>query len=174
LTGECEYALRGTDEVCRSSTGPCDVTEFCDGLSPECPTDTRVSDGQQGGCPSGSVCQSGQCVCVPTRSCADLPAKACGQIDDGCGTMLNCGGCNLFNLNQVCVNNQCVCEHGNVPCSGLDYCLNPTDSETDLCVFGFTTPVESDFCDSNSECPAGSICASSYSHPSPVCMTIIG
>jgi len=42
-----------------------------------------------GGCASGSVCSSGQCVCVPLTDCNGQ----CGNLPDGCGGVLHCGSC---------------------------------------------------------------------------------
>ncbi|KAF4465012.1 Adam protease adm-b [Fusarium albosuccineum] len=49
-TDQCQVAARG--QVCRSSTGPCDPQETCDGESSRCPEDDQSSGGN--GCPDDS------------------------------------------------------------------------------------------------------------------------
>ena len=58
--------------VCRPATDPCDLEEFCDGVSTACPTDEVISDGLL--CPSG-VCNDGSCETpVVTVNVIDAPA----------------------------------------------------------------------------------------------------
>lgn len=53
--------LRRAGHVCRELLGECDLPEFCDGVSPHCPPDTFLQDGQP--CASGQArCYSGACA----------------------------------------------------------------------------------------------------------------
>ena len=64
-TPDCSATECGPDPVCGTDCGSCNAGEQCTG--------------------------AGQCMCVPT-TCAAVGAQ-CGSIDDGCGGMLDCGGC---------------------------------------------------------------------------------
>jgi hypothetical protein len=67
---------------------------------------------------------------VPT-TCA-LAKVYCGQIDDGCGTMLDCGG-NYYadtTINGVCVGEEVKCDNPPVPPNGPDNTPPPNDTCT--------------------------------------------
>ncbi len=71
-SGKCEVRYNSTVDVCRESGGECDVVEFCDGFSGECPVDVLRDDGSV--CSFG-VCVSGECVgCVVDGDC---PSDGC-------------------------------------------------------------------------------------------------
>lgn len=53
--------LRRAGHMCREPLGECDLPEFCDGVSPRCPPDTFLQDGQP--CAGGRArCYSGACA----------------------------------------------------------------------------------------------------------------
>lgn len=53
--------LRHAGHLCREPHGECDLPEFCDGVSPHCPPDSFLQDGQP--CAGGhSVCYGGTCA----------------------------------------------------------------------------------------------------------------
>lgn len=53
--------LRRAGHPCRESLGECDLPEFCDGVSPHCPPDAFLQDGQP--CAGGrAVCFGGACA----------------------------------------------------------------------------------------------------------------
>ncbi|XP_063723928.1 zinc metalloproteinase-disintegrin-like isoform X2 [Symsagittifera roscoffensis] len=56
--------LRSEGEVCRGVRSSCDVAEYCDGLSSECPTDEFVRSGSECDVVPGSVghCFFGECI----------------------------------------------------------------------------------------------------------------
>ncbi len=78
-----------------------------------------------GECGVNQACNSHhQCevTCTP-KTCVELNA-VCGDIDNGCGTDINCGSCNAT---QSCSNNQCVdnctpktCAELNAECGDID------------------------------------------------------
>ena len=89
-------ALRPPNSVCRPATGPCDVTEVCDGVSPSCPDDAGLADGARcGETPEPcieDVCRAGACVaerhsagCLIGPTCylprAPDPGNACQYCD---------------------------------------------------------------------------------------------
>ncbi len=61
-------ALRDAGEICRASSGACDVPETCDGTSPTCPADIVLPDGDADG------------ICDPFDSCPSTPDPV--QADD--------------------------------------------------------------------------------------------
>ena len=56
-----------------------------------------------------------QPACTPVSAIACT--YACGDIDDGCGSTLDCGGCST---GQACVNNACVCDASSCAREGYD------------------------------------------------------
>lgn len=85
-TGECEFDQPSADDVeCRPANGFCDMAEFCDGQTTECPADNFINggscednDGDQ--CTSGmcngisaecTPVDNGQCNCVENSDCED-------------------------------------------------------------------------------------------------------
>jgi len=57
-------------------------------------------------CGAEQACHQGAC-CTPSI-CQDLPGVECGFTSDGCGGLLDCGGCGA---DEVCdAQNQCACE----------------------------------------------------------------
>lgn len=60
--GVCQHSLHAAGEVCRASTGACDVVEHCDGASPVCPADVSPDadgDGRPDAC---DTCPSGRAL----------------------------------------------------------------------------------------------------------------
>ena len=96
--------------VCDSTTGQCmsvSCTSQCEGK--ECGSDS--CGGSCGQCPGNSVCEGGECGCLP-----DCVGKECGS--DGCG-----GDCGTCQGSQTCTNGKCGCvpECGGKNC-GSDGC----------------------------------------------------
>ncbi|XP_070597633.1 disintegrin and metalloproteinase domain-containing protein 20-like [Erythrolamprus reginae] len=54
----CQYRQRGT--VCRERIGSCDLPEYCNGTSEQCPEDIHVQDGAM--CNDGVYCYHGNCT----------------------------------------------------------------------------------------------------------------
>ncbi|KAM9556239.1 disintegrin and metalloproteinase domain-containing protein 20 [Guaruba guarouba] len=53
----CHFLPAG--KVCRASTGVCDLPEYCNGTSPQCPQDSYIQDGAP--CKDGAYCYQGKC-----------------------------------------------------------------------------------------------------------------
>jgi len=90
----------------------------CDGLAQTCQEAGALPDGTS--CQAGAgTCQDGEC-CVP-MSCFLLGA-VCGESDDGCGGVVQCGQCQ--DPEAVCHENQCcvpeMCESLGKECGEWD------------------------------------------------------
>ncbi|NXO28591.1 ADA20 protein, partial [Cisticola juncidis] len=66
----CQVLPAGT--VCRARTGSCDLPEYCDGISPQCPLDVYLQDGTP--CEDGIYCYQGKCS-SHGKQCQDLFGK---------------------------------------------------------------------------------------------------
>ncbi|NWZ59606.1 ADA15 protein, partial [Haliaeetus albicilla] len=79
--------LRRAGHLCRAPLGECDLPEFCDGVSPRCPPDTFLQDGQP--CASGqAVCYSGTCATYEGQ-CQQLLGPGAGPVSSSCMASLN-------------------------------------------------------------------------------------
>ncbi|TFJ97640.1 retinal guanylyl cyclase 2 [Platysternon megacephalum] len=82
--------LRGAGSVCREPRGECDLPEFCDGLSPRCPPNTYLQDGQP--CAGGQAyCYGGACTTYQGQ-CQELWGPGSGPVSDVCMASLNARG----------------------------------------------------------------------------------
>lgn len=53
--------IRPKNDICRAASTPCDIAEYCSGISAECPGDKYMRDGSSCGS-DGLKCASGQCT----------------------------------------------------------------------------------------------------------------
>uniref|UniRef100_A0A674JNV6 ADAM metallopeptidase domain 15 n=1 Tax=Terrapene triunguis TaxID=2587831 RepID=A0A674JNV6_9SAUR len=82
--------LRGAGSTCREPRGECDLPEFCDGLSPRCPPNTYLQDGQP--CAGGRAsCYGGACTTYQGQ-CQELWGPGSGPVSDVCMASLNARG----------------------------------------------------------------------------------
>ncbi|NXH28704.1 ADA15 protein, partial [Myiagra hebetior] len=82
--------LRRAGHVCRELLGECDLPEFCDGVSPRCPPDTFLQDGQP--CASGRArCYSGTCATYEGQ-CQQLLGPGASPVSSSCMAALNTRG----------------------------------------------------------------------------------
>jgi hypothetical protein len=123
-------AGRPKGQTCRASTGDCDVTEVCDGVSPECPGDDLKAKGAQcrmsgGPCDVAEVCDGGTAEC-PVDGARSAGA-VCRPSDDECIEDAVCDGSGIECPASVAiadcggtVENMCPasCEAGNVCVAG--------------------------------------------------------
>jgi hypothetical protein len=82
--------------VCRGDAGPCDATEFCDGLSADCPTDrflaasTLCRAANDGGCDAPDSCTGTSAVCPDFLAPSGTVCRPAS--DGGCDVEEVCGG----------------------------------------------------------------------------------
>ncbi|XP_063276421.1 disintegrin and metalloproteinase domain-containing protein 15 isoform X9 [Prinia subflava] len=82
--------LRRAGHMCRELLGECDLPEFCDGVSPRCPPDTFLQDGQP--CASGQArCYSGACATYEGQ-CQQLLGPGASPVSSSCMAALNTRG----------------------------------------------------------------------------------
>ena len=150
-------------------------------VPPGCTVGEQTACACVGGAVGAQVCQADgtlstcECPgpCVP-RSCAAAGA-VCGEIDDGCGVPLVCGGCAG---GRECTNNVCACPSGEVvlddacdvdecvagtyTCDADATCINTSGSWACECNVGFTgdgTSCDRDQCaDGTDNCDADATC----------------
>uniref|UniRef100_A0A8C6J098 Uncharacterized protein n=1 Tax=Melopsittacus undulatus TaxID=13146 RepID=A0A8C6J098_MELUD len=83
----CHFLPAG--KVCRASTGVCDLPEYCNGTSPQCPQDSHIQDGAP--CEDGGYCYRGKC---PThqKQCQHLFGKEARAASLDCFKAVNTQG----------------------------------------------------------------------------------
>ncbi|NXI43879.1 ADA20 protein, partial [Galbula dea] len=149
----CQVLPAGT--LCRASTGDCDLPEYCNGTSPECPPDMYIQDGTL--CKDDAYCYRGRCS-SHSEQCKHLFGKEARAAPLDCFRAVNTrgdrfGNCGIRNTahftkcsieNILCGRIQCENIHelpflqnhvtviqttiGDKKCWGLDYHVGmPTD-----------------------------------------------
>jgi hypothetical protein len=141
-SGICN-TLRSTPRNRRNRCACADGLVSCQGAC----TDLQGDAGNCGGCgsicPSGEICQSGACICVP-----NCDGKTCG--DDGCGG--SCGTCDPF---HNCTDGACIEMCTDFASNGSsDECIVSVDNE-EIYACGFnwdTGNFGQQACTTNEEC----------------------
>ncbi|XP_071415547.1 disintegrin and metalloproteinase domain-containing protein 20-like [Pithys albifrons albifrons] len=93
----CKILPAGT--LCRESTGSCDLPEYCNGISPQCPLDVYLQDGTS--CLDGAYCYQGKCS-SHNKQCQDLFGKQARAAPLDCFKAVNTqgdrfGNCGILN-----------------------------------------------------------------------------
>ena len=83
----CQVLPAGT--LCRASTGDCDLPEYCNGTSPQCPLDTYIQDGTP--CTDGAYCYRGKCP-SHSKQCQRLFGKQARAAPLDCFKAVNTVG----------------------------------------------------------------------------------
>ncbi|XP_046496977.1 disintegrin and metalloproteinase domain-containing protein 1a-like [Equus quagga] len=139
----CLFAESGS--TCRIAFDDCDLPEYCDGNSAECPTDSYKQDGTK--CYGSHYCVQGQCR-TPDEQCARVfghPSKSapsdCYNLFNRKGTRFgNCGPPTLNNPEYVkCADDNLYC--GKIICTNIRQ-LPPIKPLHTL----IQVPFEDDFC----------------------------
>lgn len=159
--GSCAAGQHCQGAVCVCDDGSC--AGCCDEAGACQPGTTDDACGAGGvacsPCTGVDTCQAGVCECIPVTCAAE--GKDCGEINDGCGAILDCGTCPF--PNQPCDDNVCgtcvpnctgkPCGVDNDGCGGP--CLNGSCPPNQTCGGGGTPGV----CGCTpATCPAGTDC----------------
>ncbi|NXY51124.1 ADA21 protein, partial [Ceuthmochares aereus] len=75
--------------LCRASTDKCDLPEYCNGISPQCPPDVYIQDGTP--CKDGAYCYQGKCS-SHTKQCQHLFGKHARAAPSDCFRAVNTQG----------------------------------------------------------------------------------
>lgn len=114
----------GLDETI--DCGECLGELVCENNQCVCPDGQDCDRGCEGGCPMGEVCVDGAC-CAPTFPCADNECSPPGGLPNGCGEMIDCGGCDVGScelqpdVRFACVDD-CSCEANGIECGTVPGC----------------------------------------------------
>jgi hypothetical protein len=127
LTGICDPAMgcipKPAGTVCRQASGACDVTETCDGASPDCPADAIRA--------AGAVCRAATGACDVTERC-DGATKDCPP-DAFAPTSTACSDRNACTVGDRCAGTADVCVPGEpLACTGA--CLTGACNAATGCV----------------------------------------
>ncbi|XP_005334390.3 disintegrin and metalloproteinase domain-containing protein 25 [Ictidomys tridecemlineatus] len=93
-------------QVCRENVSECDLPEWCNGTSPECPEDVYVQDGVR--CMGGGYCHEKRCN-ARDEQCRQIFGKESRSAQESCYTEMNSrgdrfGNCGLSDDHYVMCN----------------------------------------------------------------------
>ncbi|NXX82562.1 ADA15 protein, partial [Urocolius indicus] len=111
--------LRAAGHQCREAQGECDLPEFCDGLSPHCPPNSFVQDGQP--CARGhALCYAGACA-THASQCQQLLGQDASPVSSSCMATLNARGDEHGHCGQFANGSYVACAQRDAAC-GLLQC----------------------------------------------------
>ncbi|XP_069096929.1 disintegrin and metalloproteinase domain-containing protein 8 isoform X2 [Pleurodeles waltl] len=125
--GDCchQCQIRAVGDVCRRSRGDCDLPEYCNGRSAECPDDSFQENGTP--CRAGTgYCYNGACPSL-TQRCQSLWGTGAQVASDAC-FQSNVQGSRGFNCGKT-ENGYRACSRRDVMCGQL-HCMNGEDLPT--------------------------------------------
>ena len=122
----CQHTPGNSGAICRASVGPCDISEYCNGLSSNCPVQTFNS--------SMTICRAASGVCDATERCS--------------GTGPDCPIDTVFSSGTVCRAFYHECDSPET-CNGISKSC-PIDSN-----LSDSSSCSSDNCTSNRACTHG-------------------
>ncbi|XP_051496956.1 disintegrin and metalloproteinase domain-containing protein 15 isoform X2 [Apus apus] len=109
--------LRPAGHPCREPHGECDLPEFCDGVSPHCPPDAFLQDGQP--CASGqAVCYGGACATYEGQ-CQQLLGPGASPVSSSCMATLNANGDERGHCGQLPNGSYIACAQRDAGCGML-------------------------------------------------------
>ncbi|XP_009074985.1 PREDICTED: LOW QUALITY PROTEIN: disintegrin and metalloproteinase domain-containing protein 20-like, partial [Acanthisitta chloris] len=115
----CQVLPAGT--LCRASTNSCDLPEYCNGISSQCPLDVYIQDGAP--CKDGAYCYRGKCP-SHTKQCQQLFGKKARAAPLECFKAVNIqgdrfGNCGIHNNIQFtkCSIENILC--GRIQCENI-------------------------------------------------------
>ncbi|XP_005412264.1 PREDICTED: disintegrin and metalloproteinase domain-containing protein 20 [Chinchilla lanigera] len=117
-----ECMLMPSGSVCREQSGECDLPEWCNGTSQECPNDVYVLDGMS--CPGSGHCYEKKCV-IRDEQCRQIFGQQAKSANQTCYMAINSQGDRFGN----CGNNSqeyLKCSTSDILC-GRVQCENVTE-----------------------------------------------
>lgn len=131
--GVCSTISAAKNHVCRPAAPNCDVEEICNGVSVDCPTDTKATSGDcddGNACTIGDTCNpSGECAPISEKSCPSLPCQpsTCNPGTGECEVQVLpddtvCNDNNVCTTETRCVAGECTNVVGMLDCSTMNEC----------------------------------------------------
>ncbi|XP_067169616.1 disintegrin and metalloproteinase domain-containing protein 15 isoform X3 [Apteryx mantelli] len=109
--------LRRAGHPCREPLGECDLPEFCDGLSPRCPPNAYLQDGQP--CAGGRAhCYGGACATLEGQ-CQQLLGAGASPVSSSCMAALNARGDERGHCGQLPNGSYVACAQRDAGCGRL-------------------------------------------------------
>ncbi|XP_071988156.1 disintegrin and metalloproteinase domain-containing protein 15-like isoform X3 [Engystomops pustulosus] len=119
---KCKVKVPGT--VCRSPLGECDLPEYCDGVSPQCPANVYLQDGEP--CGHGQAhCHQGECRTLQ-KQCQDLWGPGSSPAPDSCFLKVNARGDKYGNCGRAPNGSYLPCTLRSFRCGSVQ-CLGGRD-----------------------------------------------
>ncbi|XP_008849930.1 disintegrin and metalloproteinase domain-containing protein 1-like [Nannospalax galili] len=170
---KCNFKKKGV--LCRPDKDVCDLPEYCNGTSGECPANSYKQDGTP--CDRIYYCSGGQCR-NPDKQCTDIYGYPARSAPKDCYISMNTkgnrfGNCGLTTGSNsgygMCTDDDIFC--GKLICTGVDY-LPPVKPQHTL----IQVPYGEDWCWSmdaynTTDIPDyGDVQSGTYCAPNKVCM----
>nr|XP_038023958.1 disintegrin and metalloproteinase domain-containing protein 15 isoform X1 [Anas platyrhynchos] len=109
--------LRRAGHLCREPLGECDLPEFCDGVSPHCPPNAFLQDGQP--CAGGRArCYGGACATYEGQ-CQQLLGPGASPVSSSCMASLNAKGDERGHCGQLANGSYVACAQQDAGCGRL-------------------------------------------------------
>ncbi|KAM9169117.1 disintegrin and metalloproteinase domain-containing protein 15 isoform 4-T4 [Mergus octosetaceus] len=109
--------LRRAGHLCRKPLGECDLPEFCDGVSPHCPPNAFLQDGQP--CAGGRArCYGGACATYEGQ-CQQLLGPGASPVSSSCMASLNAKGDERGHCGQLANGSYVACAQQDAGCGRL-------------------------------------------------------
>ncbi|XP_053906929.1 disintegrin and metalloproteinase domain-containing protein 15 isoform X3 [Cuculus canorus] len=157
---DCQLLPAG--HPCREPLGECDLPEFCDGVSPRCPPDAFVQDGQP--CAGKRArCYGGACATYEGQ-CQQLLGPGAAPVSSACMVALNARGDERGHCGRIANGSYTACAQQDAGC-GLLQCQRspPSPGAAAGSCQGPPVPGDEDVSDASmvlpgTACGAGKVC----------------
>ena len=129
--GACSHPPATFPDPCRAATEPCDVAEFCDGISVTCPANQYA--------PASQVCRASSGACDDAEFCSGVSAfcpadelssagTVCRPGTDACDADESCTGTSPDCPADELIPNGAVCRAAAGICDLTEYCTGTTSA----------------------------------------------
>ncbi|KAG8431112.1 hypothetical protein GDO86_019397 [Hymenochirus boettgeri] len=109
--------LRASGSLCRQPVGECDLPEYCNGVSPHCPPNVFLQNGET--CDGGQAyCYQGKCHTLQ-QQCQDLWGPGSSSAPEPCFTKVNIRGDKYGNCGRAANGSYLSCSKSDVWCGKL-------------------------------------------------------